>query len=129
MQALAKAGIDLIEISSATYEAPAMSGGLEKTKKASTMARVAYFLELAAKARTAVDVFLMVTGGFRSVAGMNAALASDALDIVGVARLMAVDLGFHCKTQFLRSDPGQKREHYRVAGDGRPPLTLCLVSL
>ena len=104
MQALAKAGIDLIEISSATYEAPAMSGGLEKTKKASTMAREAYFLELAAKARTAVNVFLMVTGGFRSVAGMNAALASDALDIVGVARLMAVDLGFHSKrSSFVRT--------------------------
>jgi hypothetical protein len=33
----------------------------------------------------------MVTGGFRSLAGMNAALESGALDIVGIARLMAID--------------------------------------
>ncbi|MBP6581306.1 MAG: NADH:flavin oxidoreductase/NADH oxidase family protein [Sphingorhabdus sp.] len=90
MRALAEAGIDMIEISGGTYEAPAMSGGMEETKKAATVAREAYFLEFAEKARAAVSVPLMVTGGFRSVAGMNAALASAALDIVGVARLMAV---------------------------------------
>ena len=33
----------------------------------------------------------MVTGGFRSLAGMNAAIESGALDIVGLARLMAID--------------------------------------
>lgn len=91
MCALADAGIDLIEISGGTYEAPAMSGGLEETKRASTIAREAYFLEFAEKARGAVNVPLMVTGGFRSAAGMNAALASGAIDIVGIARLLAID--------------------------------------
>jgi hypothetical protein len=33
----------------------------------------------------------MVTGGFRSVEGMNQALESDAFDVVGIARLMAID--------------------------------------
>jgi hypothetical protein len=33
----------------------------------------------------------MVTGGFRSVAGMEAALASGALDVVGLGRLLAID--------------------------------------
>jgi hypothetical protein len=33
----------------------------------------------------------MVTGGFRSVEGMNQALGSDAFDVVGIARLMAID--------------------------------------
>lgn len=33
----------------------------------------------------------MVTGGFRSAAGMEGALASGALDIVGLARLLAID--------------------------------------
>lgn len=90
--ALAEAGIDLIEISGGTYEAPAMTGGLHaKAQKASTAAREAYFLEFAEKVRAAVDVPLMVTGGFRTSAGMNAALRSGALDIVGVARLMAID--------------------------------------
>lgn len=91
MRVLADAGIDMIEISGGTYEAPAMSGGLDETKKASTIAREAYFLEFAEKARAAVGVPLMVTGGFRTVSGMNDALASGALDIVGLARLLAID--------------------------------------
>ena len=33
----------------------------------------------------------MVTGGFRSAAGMNAALRSGALDMIGLARLLAID--------------------------------------
>ena len=33
----------------------------------------------------------MVTGGFRTAEGMNAALRSGALDIVGLARLLAID--------------------------------------
>ena len=89
--ALAEAGIDLIEISGGTYEAPAMSGGFHKAQKASTVAREAYFLEFAEKVRAKVKVPLMVTGGFRSAEGMNAALRSGALDIVGLARLMAID--------------------------------------
>jgi hypothetical protein len=33
----------------------------------------------------------MITGGFRSFAGMNAALQSGAVDVVGIVRLMAID--------------------------------------
>jgi len=91
IRALAEAGIDLIEISGGTYEAPAMSGIMQETKKASTAAREAYFLDFAEKARRATQVPLMVTGGFRTAAGMNAALRSGALDVVGVARLLAID--------------------------------------
>ena len=91
IRALAEAGIDLIEISGGTYEAPAMGGGLQDSKKASTVAREAYFLEFAEKVRAAVTVPLMVTGGFRTVEGMNAALRSGAMDVVGLARLLAID--------------------------------------
>ena len=91
IQALADAGIDLIEISGGTYEAPAMSGAFNKPQKSSTATREAYFLEFAEKVRSAVKVPLMVTGGFRTLAGMNEALQSGALDIVGIARLMAID--------------------------------------
>jgi 2,4-dienoyl-CoA reductase-like NADH-dependent reductase (Old Yellow Enzyme family) len=91
IRALAEAGIDLIEISGGTYEAPAMTGANSAPKAASTIAREAYFLEFAEKARAAVKVPLMVTGGFRTHAGMNAALASGALDLVGLSRLLAVD--------------------------------------
>lgn len=91
IQALSEAGVDLIEISGGTYEAPAMSGVVEQTRKASTSNREAYFLSFAEKVRTQTRTPLMVTGGFRSFAGMNSALESGALDIVGVARLMAID--------------------------------------
>ena len=53
--------------------------------------REAYFLDFAEKVRAAVQVPLMVTGGFRTAAGMNAALRSGALDVVGLARLLAID--------------------------------------
>ena len=91
MQALVDAGIDLIEISGGTYEDPAMSGALPPAQKASTAAREAYFLDFAEKARASLKVPLMVTGGFRSAAGMNAALRSGALDVIGLARLLAID--------------------------------------
>jgi len=90
--ALAEAGIDLIEISGGTYEAPAMSGGFHAApQKASSARREAYFLAFAEQVRATVQVPLMVTGGFRTAEGMNAALRSGALDIVGLARLMAID--------------------------------------
>jgi len=91
IHALVEAGIDLIEISGGTYEAPAMSGAFQQPQKASTAAREAYFLEFAEKVRATVRVPLMVTGGFRTADGMNAALRSGSLDIVGLARLMAID--------------------------------------
>jgi 2,4-dienoyl-CoA reductase-like NADH-dependent reductase (Old Yellow Enzyme family) len=91
IRALANVGIDLIEISGGTYEAPAMSGAMQEPKRASTVAREAYFLEFAEKVRTTVTVPLMVTGGFRTTAGMNAALESGAMDIVGLGRLLAID--------------------------------------
>jgi 2,4-dienoyl-CoA reductase-like NADH-dependent reductase (Old Yellow Enzyme family) len=91
IRALADAGIDLIEISGGTYEAPAMNGAMQEPQKASTASREAYFLGFAEKVRTTVKVPLMVTGGFRTAAGMNAALRSRSLDIVGLARLLAID--------------------------------------
>jgi 2,4-dienoyl-CoA reductase-like NADH-dependent reductase (Old Yellow Enzyme family) len=92
IRAIAEAGIDLIEISGGTYETGVASpeGGVDN-RKASTIAREAYFLEFAEKVRAAVNVPLMVTGGFRTAEGMNAALRSGALDLVGVARILAID--------------------------------------
>jgi 2,4-dienoyl-CoA reductase-like NADH-dependent reductase (Old Yellow Enzyme family) len=86
VQALVDAGIDLVEISGGTYET-----GVAQPKKASSQAREAYFIEFAEKVRASVQVPLMVTGGFRSVAGMDAALRSGAVDVVGIARLMVID--------------------------------------
>ena len=91
IRALVEAGIDLIEISGGTYEAPAMNGAFQRPQKASTVAREAYFLAFAEKVRAEVQVPQMVTGGFRTAEGMNTALSSGALDIIGVARLLAID--------------------------------------
>lgn len=88
IEALAQAGIDMVEISGGTYEAPAMTG-IEA--KASTRAREAYFMEFAEKVRAAVKVPLMLTGGFRSVGGMSGALESGAIDFIGLGRLLAVE--------------------------------------
>lgn len=91
IRALAEAGIDLIEISGGTYEAPAMTGVRAQPLKDSTRQREAYFLAFAEQARQAVRVPLVVTGGFRSLEGMAAAISSGAVDLVGLARALALE--------------------------------------
>lgn len=93
LRALAAAGIDLIEISGGTYEAPAMTGVKTSREpvKASTRAREAYFLAFAEKARAAVDTPLVVTGGFRTARAMAQAIESGAVDMVGLARILAIE--------------------------------------
>ena len=91
VKAIDEAGIDLIEISGGTYEAPAMAGAKSNQRKESTIAREAYFLDFAEKIRKEVKCKLMVTGGFRTVKGMNAALESGACDFIGIARPLAVE--------------------------------------
>lgn len=82
--ALAEAGIDLIEVSGGTYEAPAMIASR-------VQAGEAYFLDFARRARAAVATPIAATGGFRTVAAMAAAIADGACDVVGLARPLAVD--------------------------------------
>ncbi|MEY1662331.1 NADH:flavin oxidoreductase/NADH oxidase family protein [Isoalcanivorax beigongshangi] len=91
VERLAELGMDLIEISGGTYEQPNMAG---KDQKESTRSREAYFIEYAEKVRQRVSVPLMVTGGFRTRAGMEAALASGATDLVGLARPLVLDPDF-----------------------------------
>jgi 2,4-dienoyl-CoA reductase-like NADH-dependent reductase (Old Yellow Enzyme family) len=53
--------------------------------------REAFFLEFAQTVRQRFpDITLMVTGGFRTRRGMEAALTSNACDLVGIARPAAV---------------------------------------
>ncbi len=63
----------------------------EETKRESTRAREAYFLTYAEEIRAAARMPLMVTGGFRTKAGMEAAVSSGACDVVGVGRPLCVD--------------------------------------
>jgi len=85
--ALAAEGIDLVEISGGSFEAPAMTGFRVAE---STRRREAYFLAFAEKVRRHVRVPLAVTGGFRSGAAMSEALRSGATDLVGLARPLAL---------------------------------------
>ncbi|MBX3492931.1 MAG: NADH:flavin oxidoreductase/NADH oxidase family protein [Parvibaculum sp.] len=98
-------GLDLLEISGGTYEQPRLVGLDDLTlhpeksepRRESTIAREAYFLEYAKDIRAAVKMPLMVTGGFRTAAGMNAALASGTMDVVGIARPLCVDTAIPAK--------------------------------
>jgi len=83
VQLLEAEGIDLIEISGGTYEQPAMIGA---NKKKSTQEREAYFLDYVKKVRKLLKTPLMLTGGFRTVATMERAIAEGELDVVGLAR-------------------------------------------
>ena len=83
---LDKASVDLVEISGGTYEAPAMISG--EKKKESTKRKRAYFFEFAEMAKEYIDIPLMLTGGFRTVDGMNNAITSGKVDVVGLARPM-----------------------------------------
>lgn len=91
--------VDLLEISGGTYEQPRLLGfeGLADSVmpvRPSTRAREAYFLEYAAAIRRVARMPLMVTGGFRSRGGMEAALASGDCDLIGLARPLCVDPDF-----------------------------------
>ena len=92
-------GLDLLEVSGGTYEQPKLVGmdsltlnpDRAETVKKSTLAREAYFLDYAADIRAVFKAPMMVTGGFRSRAGMDAALGGNACDMIGMARPLCVD--------------------------------------
>ncbi|MDA8403994.1 MAG: NADH:flavin oxidoreductase/NADH oxidase family protein [Desulfobacteraceae bacterium] len=86
--ALAAEGIDLIEISGGTYERPAMTG---RTGKGQIHDGEAYFLSYAEGIRRQVQTPLMITGGFRTAGFMAEAVADNRIDMVGLARPMAID--------------------------------------
>jgi tRNA-dihydrouridine synthase len=89
---LSAAGVDLLEISGGNYEQMSMVGLGEDAPKtgrpvaASTAAREAYFLAFAERLRPLVAMPLMITGGMRSAATMDEALASGACEVVGIGR-------------------------------------------
>ncbi len=93
---LGDAGIDLLEISGGTYEQPRLLGVAGRAADAvavrpSTRVREAYFLHYAEAIRRVARMPLMVTGGFRTRAGMEAALAGGDTDVIGLARPLCTD--------------------------------------
>ena len=88
--------IDLLEISGGNYEQPRMMGmdGLEplfeEDVRDSTRAREAYFMRYAARVIESARIPVMVTGGFRTVAAMEAAL-DEGVAMIGLGRPLCLD--------------------------------------
>ena len=82
---LAEAGIDLLEVSGGTYERVAFVD--EHARAEASREREAYFLRYARDIKAALGaVPLMLSGGFRTAAAMEAALASGEVDVIGLGR-------------------------------------------
>ncbi len=81
------AGVDLVELSGGSYEAPAMMGG---ARDDGTLAREAYFLDLAREIGGIARMPLMVTGGIRRRAVADRVLTRG-IDMVGMATALAVE--------------------------------------
>ena len=122
-------GADLLEISGGTYEQPRMLEfeGIEPAQeiqvRASTREREAYFLAFASELTRVVTVPLMVTGGFRTAAGMVEAIAEDGIQAIGIGRPMCGDP--HCARKLLEDGTDLPRfENYL----GRPRSLLGIHS-
>ena len=79
-------GVDLVELSGGSYEAPAMMGA---ARDARTLAREAYFLEFARDIAKVATMPLMVTGGIRRRAVAENVIASG-VDMAGMATALAI---------------------------------------
>ena len=108
IEMLNEEGLDLLEISGGNYEQPKLLGigGLEpmfeEKVQESTRAREAYFFDYAVAASRVAEMPLMVTGGFRSAAGLNDALTDGDVDMIGLGRPLCIDPDFPAKV--LRGD-------------------------
>jgi 2,4-dienoyl-CoA reductase-like NADH-dependent reductase (Old Yellow Enzyme family) len=84
-------GLDLLELSGGSLEQPKVVGVTLKDEgedgpRASALRREAYFVAFAGSVRNVASMPVMVTGGFRSFAGMVEAQKGGDLDVVGLAR-------------------------------------------
>jgi 2,4-dienoyl-CoA reductase-like NADH-dependent reductase (Old Yellow Enzyme family) len=82
--AVEKTGIDLIDISGGTY----FPGAASSSDRSGSGP---YFLDFARRARVKTSIPLMVTGGFKTLAQAENAIADGTADVVGLARALVVD--------------------------------------
>jgi 2,4-dienoyl-CoA reductase-like NADH-dependent reductase (Old Yellow Enzyme family) len=89
---LRQAGADFVEVSGGSYESPALLG-LDRPEPDDDAApdREVYFWDAAVRAAQAVDLPVLLTGGFRTRGAMDAALESGAAALIGIGRPLAVD--------------------------------------
>jgi 2,4-dienoyl-CoA reductase-like NADH-dependent reductase (Old Yellow Enzyme family) len=129
--------LDLLEVSGGTYEQPRLIGAVGRSSDAvpmreSTRAREAYFLDYAAAIRKVARMPLMVTGGFRTRTGMEAALASGDCDVIGLGRPLCWQPDFPRRLLGRESDAIERIEdRLRFADSGwrspTSPLTMMKV--
>ncbi|KAH8425577.1 uncharacterized protein LDX57_003327 [Aspergillus melleus] len=90
---LVDAGIDFLEISGGSYSDPKMMGtdSSPQTQPSSTKNREAFFLTFSHETRNRHPTLtLLLTGGFRTRAGAEAALSQNACDLIGIGRPAAI---------------------------------------
>lgn len=80
-------GVDLVELSGGSYEAPAMHGSSRDSR---TLAREAYFLEFAKDIQRFARMPIMVTGGVRRLPVAEQVLDSG-VDMVGIGTALAIE--------------------------------------
>jgi len=93
VQWLNDAGVDLLEVSGGTYEQLEFFKPRTEMRD-STREREAMFLEYAQAIKAVARMPIMVTGGFRTLAGMQAALSGGHTDLIGLARPFCLDPDF-----------------------------------
>ncbi|MFT4994216.1 MAG: 2,4-dienoyl-CoA reductase-like NADH-dependent reductase (Old Yellow Enzyme family), partial [Paraglaciecola sp.] len=82
---LSPLGVDMVELSGGSYEAPAMQG---RTADHRTLAREAYFLEFAGQIAKDASIPIMTTGGIRRTAIAEQVIQSG-MALVGMASALA----------------------------------------
>lgn len=80
-------GVDLVELSGGSYEAPAMQGDARDGR---TLAREAYFVEFAHDIQTVARMPVMITGGIRRRPVAENVVQSG-VDMVGIGTALAID--------------------------------------
>ena len=84
---LGNLGVDLVELSGGSYEAPAMMGAARDDR---TLAREAYFLEFARRIAEVATMPLMVTGGIRRREVAETVIESG-VAMAGIATALAIE--------------------------------------
>lgn len=84
---LGSLGVDLVELSGGSYEAPAMMGSARDER---TLAREAYFLDFAREIATVATMPLMVTGGIRRREVAQKVIDSG-IAMAGIATALAIE--------------------------------------
>lgn len=115
---LAEDGIDLLEISGGNYEQTSLLGTEPTDVRESTRKREAYFIEYAEQIKASANIPIMITGGFRSRAVMEAAIEKGEVDVIGLARPLCTQP--NC-SQLLIDQSVDEIDHYEdelVLGTG-----------